>query len=60
MADFPAQGQTPWGPQLKQYVDDADGAKITNAKGVTAIWTGTQAQYTALTNKSATTLYVIV
>ena len=47
-------------PQTKiQGLQTSLAAKISTTGGVTAIWSGTQAQYNALGNKVATTLYVI-
>lgn len=60
---WPTRGQESpdfWDEQMKEYIDVADATKVSNAGGVTAVWTGTQAQYDAIVTKSATTLYVVV
>lgn len=47
-------------PQSKiQGLQTSLSAKVSTTGGVTAIWSGTQAQYDAIGNKVATTLYVI-
>jgi hypothetical protein len=47
-------------PQSKiQGLQASLSAKVSTTGGVTAIWSGTQAQYDAIGNKVATTLYVI-
>lgn len=50
-----ATPEAAWWSALQEALDD----KVTNAGGVAAIWSGTQAAYDELDPKSPTTLYVI-
>ena len=48
-----------YNPATKKYVDDAAATAVTSDINGLSLWTGTKAEYDALTSKSDTTLYFI-